>query len=348
MSTDRSASADAPTVLYIGGTGRTGSTTLDQLAGQAPGWFSGGELAYLWSLGIGQDGLCSCGVPVAQCVVWSAILADLGDDVGALAKRMSDERQRFRSVHLPAMALPGFTRRRMAQLRDYLDDLERLYCGIAGHTGSRVVVDSSKEPHYSYLLREGTTLPVIFVHLVRDPRAVAYSWQRRKAERGLGENRTMEHRGPLLASIFFTVSNVAAELLWWRHRDRYVFLRYEDLVASPTAILDALGQLVGEAPGVVGLPADMTLDPERTHTAWGNPDRIGRTHVVVREDTAWREKLGRGRALLLTVLNLPLLLRYGYPLRSRSGPRRGPRPRRLARANVAVAHVTDPGTQSSS
>lgn len=333
-----------PMVLYIGGTGRTGSTTLDQLAGQAPGWFSGGELAYLWSLGVGQGGLCSCGVPLAQCAVWSTVLADLGDDPVAIAATMTAERQRFRSVHLPAMLLPGFARRRMANLRSYLSTLEQLYGSIAEHTGSHVIVDSSKEPHYSYLLREGTDLPVTFVHLVRDPRAVAYSWQRRKAERGLAGNRTMEYRGPLLASLFFTVSNVASELLWRRHRARYVFLRYEDLVADPAGTLDALGQLVGERPGAVGLPADMALDPQRTHTAWGNPDRIGRTEVVVREDTAWRTALPRGQALLLTLLNLPLLLRYGYPLRHRRAPRRGPRARRLAATQLVVTKVTGRGS----
>lgn len=331
--------ARVPSILYIGGTGRTGSTTLDQLAGQAPGWFSGGELAYLWSLGLREGGRCSCGVPIAQCEVWSTILADLGEDPDRLAATMTATRQRFRSVHLPAMAVPGFTRRRLARMGEYLDTLDQLYGAIADRTGSHVVIDSSKEPHYSFLLRRGTHLRVTFVHLVRDPRAVAYSWQRRKAERGLGPDRTMERRGPLLASVFFTVSNIAAELLWWRHPDRYAFLRYEDLVAEPDATLDALGQLMGEPPGAVALPPDRRLDPDRTHTAWGNPDRIGRTHVVVREDTAWREGLGRGRMALLTILNLPLLLRYGYPLRSRSTPRKGPRARRLAAANLTAANV---------
>ena len=332
-----------PSVLYIGGTGRTGSTTLDQLAGQARGWFSGGELAYLWSLGIGEGGLCSCGVAVAECEVWSAVLAGCTDDPVRLAAAMTTTRQRFRSVHLPAMLVPGFTRRRLHSMRDYLHTLELLYRHLAEHTGARVIVDSSKEPHYSMLLRDGTTLPVTFVHLVRDPRAVAYSWQRRKAERGLAGERTMEHRGPLLATVYFTVSNVAAELLWWRHRERYAFLRYEDLVANPDAVLDALGQLVGEPPGTVGLPPGMRLDPSRTHTAWGNPDRIGRTEIIVREDTAWRTELGRTRALVLTVLNLPLLLRYGYPLRPREATRRGPRARRLAAADLTGPRVARHG-----
>lgn len=336
MSTEPS----APRILYIGGTGRTGSTTLDQLAGQSAGWFSGGELAYLWSLGVGEGGKCSCGVAVVDCPVWSVILAGFDTDVTELAATMTAQRQRFRSVHLPAMALGGFARRRLEQMGPYLDHLDTLYGGIAEHTGAHVIIDSSKEPHYSYLLREGVGRPVTFVHLVRDPRAVAYSWQRRKVERGLEGNRTMEHRGPVLASVFFWVSNVASELLWRKHPDDYAFLRYEDLVADPTGTLDALGQLMGEPPGKVGLPPDMALDVAGTHTAWGNPDRIGRTHITIREDTAWRTGLRWPTALLLTVLNLPLLLRYGYPLRWRSGRRRRPRSRRLTAAALGVNHVT--------
>src|SRR6266542_1121845 len=41
-----------PTVLFIGGYSRSGSTLLDLLLGQLPGFFSSGELAYIWSHGL--------------------------------------------------------------------------------------------------------------------------------------------------------------------------------------------------------------------------------------------------------------------------------------------------------
>ena len=72
--------------------------------------------------------------------------------------------------------------------------VEQLYRGIARSTGARLIVDSSKEPHYSWILRQATDLDVRFLHLVRDPRAVAMSWRRPRAEPGLGGAATMELR----------------------------------------------------------------------------------------------------------------------------------------------------------
>ena len=40
------------TVLYIGGMGRSGSTLVDRVLGQAPGVCSVGELVFLWERGV--------------------------------------------------------------------------------------------------------------------------------------------------------------------------------------------------------------------------------------------------------------------------------------------------------
>ena len=125
--------------------------------------------------------------------------------------------------------------------------MERLYQGIARATGSRVIVDSSKEPHYSYILRSIASLDVFFLHLVRDPRAVAYSWkENRKKESGLSRDALMESRGAFVSSAYFDVSNVTSELMWARRHDRYKFLRYEDFLADPKATIRMIGHFVGE------------------------------------------------------------------------------------------------------
>lgn len=42
-------------VLYIAGWGRSGSTILDNVLGQVEGFFSGGELSYLWERGLSEN-----------------------------------------------------------------------------------------------------------------------------------------------------------------------------------------------------------------------------------------------------------------------------------------------------
>ena len=57
-----------------------------------------------------------------------------------------------------------------------------LYEAIAEVARARVVVDSSKLPTYAMLLDGIEGVDVRVAHLVRDPRAAAFSWQRKKEQ----------------------------------------------------------------------------------------------------------------------------------------------------------------------
>ena len=320
-------------VLYIGGTGRTGSTMLDQLLGQFPAAFSGGEMAFFWSRGIAAGAICACGEPVRTCTVWSHAIASLDEDPDQLADRMIALRRRFWSPHAFAMVLPGFSRRRMAETIELPRMMERLHEDVAETQQIELFVDSSKEPHYSYLLREGSELDLYFLQLVRDPRAVAYSWQRRKSERGLTTDEDMEQRSSAVSAAYYLFSNIVSEIFWSRRSDRFAFLRYEDFVADPATTLEAIGRFTGVpiAPDSVLDGASFTIG--QMHTSWGNPSRVGRTAITIRQDEAWRSELSTVDKEISTVLTLPLLLRYGYPISP--GRRRRPiRSRRLVQADV--------------
>ncbi|MGH2812195.1 MAG: hypothetical protein ACRDI1_05730, partial [Actinomycetota bacterium] len=60
-------------VLYIGGAGRSGSTLLDLMLGQLPGFFAAGELKYVWDRGLLRNELCGCGSSFRECPFWTAV-----------------------------------------------------------------------------------------------------------------------------------------------------------------------------------------------------------------------------------------------------------------------------------
>jgi len=60
-------------VLYIGGFGRSGSTLVERILGQLPGFCSAGEIVFLWQRGLIDGQLCGCGVPVPECEFWSRV-----------------------------------------------------------------------------------------------------------------------------------------------------------------------------------------------------------------------------------------------------------------------------------
>lgn len=298
-------------VLYIGGTGRTGSTVLEKILGQAPGVFAGGELTFLWRFF--DTGYCSCGAAIRACPVWATAFEDaFGGFGGVDPEQMIAWRRRFSSRHLPLMASRRLRERLMQRLGDFPATVERLYRSIASTTGSRLIIDSSKEPHYSYILRSRVALDVRFLHLVRDPRAVAYSWGRAKRQRGIAGDEYMERRRPSVSAVYFDVSNLAAELMWSRSPGSYLRMRYEDLVEDPPAALGRIEDLVEESLHLDLRGGSIQVGP--THSAWGNPNRFEDGLLTLAPDTEWRARMGRIAMAVVSAFTLPFLPRYGYPL----------------------------------
>src|SRR4051812_48764894 len=67
------ARAPLPKVLYVGGSGRSGTTLLDRMLGQVPGVWSTGELARVWDNGLRDNELCGCGEPFWECAFWREV-----------------------------------------------------------------------------------------------------------------------------------------------------------------------------------------------------------------------------------------------------------------------------------
>ncbi len=61
-------------VVYVVSGTRSGSTVLDTVLGGIDGWFSSGELRFLWERGLLEGRRCGCGEPVTSCPVWSEVL----------------------------------------------------------------------------------------------------------------------------------------------------------------------------------------------------------------------------------------------------------------------------------
>src|SRR3712207_7778115 len=61
-------------VLYVVGLGRSGSTILSNSLGQIAGYFSAGELNFIWRHNVLENRLCGCGRPFRECPVWTRVM----------------------------------------------------------------------------------------------------------------------------------------------------------------------------------------------------------------------------------------------------------------------------------
>lgn len=313
-------------VIYLGGLGRSGSTLLERLLGELPGVTPAGEVAHLWQRGIAENELCACGKPFGDCDYWCRVGASaFGGWDNAVADRVARLRNLLdRTRYIPALARSGSGGWRNAEVAEYTSYYLRVYRAIAALTGCAAVVDSSKHASLAFCLSRNPDVDLRVVHLVRDSRAVAFSWTRRvarpEADPGAPGGYMTTYR-PASAAAHWNAQNGALHLL--RRRGAAVRLvRYEDLVAAPEATVAELARFAGlPLDGVsfdfIGADGDRRSAVLRqVHTVSGNPMRFATGHTVIRADERWRTAMPLRQRREVTALTLPLLRRYGYPWRA--------------------------------
>lgn len=312
-------------VLSIVGPGRSGTTILGNILGEVQGITNAGELRWLWQRGLGERRPCGCGLPPAECPRWSAVLSEIwrrwgaaADDEKAAAvdavlqaqREFLSRRNRLRAITAASGRDTGWTALR--RLRAATVDL----CESLGEvSGASLVVDTSKLPHVAALLAGAEDVDHYVLHVMRDPRAVAFSWQRRKALPVSNGTTTMATSSPLNSVGAWSEGCLGAELLRrYVPEDRWMFLRYEDFVAKPEDSVDKVLQFVGN-PDPGPFVSHDTVQLGTNHTLAGNPNRFRTGAVRIAEDDEWKSRLTRRDRMVVTAAALPMLVRYGYPVR---------------------------------
>jgi hypothetical protein len=300
---------DKVSVVYIAGSGRSGSTILDRVLGTLDGVVSFNEIYRLLRDGAEENDLCACGTRFGDCPFWTEVMQRAFCDEFTV-DRVRRLHKRFDHVRrLPRLALPRTRGDYGREIGDYRRWLRRLYLALAEVAGTRVIVDSSKVPSRPLLLAGIPELDVHVVHLVRDLRAVVYAWQKEKFNPASGS--ALPTFDTLRSVRFWYARQLASEAL--RFRLPYTRVLYEDFARAPRATVE---RLVREVRPLHGRKAPF-LDAHRIelgplHSIAGNPDRFttGATHL--RLDLAWHDRLAPRSRNLVTALGWPLLWRYGY------------------------------------
>jgi hypothetical protein len=309
-------------VVYLGGLGRSGTTLLERLLGELPGVCASGEIVHLWQRGIAENERCGCGLEFAACDFWQQVgkQAFSGwdkvdrDRIGRLRETVDRTRQ-----------IPRLSRRSLpAQLRDDLDEYSgyylRLYRAIAEVSGCAALVDSSKHASLAFCLSRREDVDLRVIHMVRDSRAVAYSWNTKVARPeadASGPGSFMTTYPPSKAAGHWNAQNGALQLLA-RRGTPMLRVRYEDLVSDPEHTLRRVATFAGVPAGDLALPflhsdgEERYAELTRSHTASGNPMRFATGKVAIRGDERWRVAMPDRQRRTVTALTLPLLAQYGY------------------------------------
>ena len=160
----------------------------------------------------------------------------------------------------------------------------RLYRAIREVSGCDVVVDSSKHASLAFCLRASADIDLRVVHVVRDSRAVAYSWTKRvrRPEAGIAATdwqAYMDTFSPPKSAMVWNTLNLGFHLLKARGTAT-TLVRYEDFVGAPVNGMRALAEFAGVQPALSFMTADhadlirRALGLRKSHALRRGPDIV--------------------------------------------------------------------------
>ncbi len=305
-------------IVFLAGAGRTGGTLIANLLSESAGLFSAGELLRIWDPVTLVDRQCGCGTRLLDCPVWSEIFHQAFGDIRKINfDRMRQQRENVgRTRSLPALLLGRQSRGTQAlsgDAKEYFDVMHSLYRAISTVTKCQVIVDSSRIPSHGVLLRQFDDYKVTAIHLLRDARAVAFSFRRTESPQMPGVRLPQPPQALEKSAITWSVQNLAAEWLLWRVEGGYLRLRYEDFIARPSDTI----QMIHDRFLMWPLTSkafvnehEVRLGPH--HTISGNVNRHKTGNITLRADDEWKTKMSRASRARVMLMAWPLMLHYGY------------------------------------
>ncbi len=100
---------------------------------------------------------------------------------------------------------------------------------------------------------------------------------------------------------------------------RFLLVRYEDFAAQPRQVVSDILDMIDEHPAHLPFTDSHTVVLSPNHTSSGNPSRFKTGPTAVQNDDRWVREQRSSDRFVTTVMTLPLLLHYGYPIRPSSG-----------------------------
>ncbi len=303
---------DSPVqVLYIAGSGHSGSTFTDVFLDNHPSVVGVGELTNLVRGGYIEGRYCACGRPPAECPFWSDVRTEWAGRSGVDLVSYARLQHTFeRYATWPRVVIERY--RRSPAFATYAEWTVGLYQAIRRVSGRPLVVDSSKVPTRAAALALMPGVDLRLLHLIRDGRGVVFSVQKPKPFRADMPGRQIVPPPVWRTAVFWVIVNLQASTVRQRlAASQSLRLRYEDMMADFPAAMSRLGRVIGVELDELARRVAAGQELRVGHTIEGN--RLRMVPVVrLRPDYEWMDRLPLRDRRLVWRLAAPWLRSYGY------------------------------------
>ncbi len=299
----------AARVLFIAGSGRSGTTFLSLILSQHPDTHNIGQIRDLHQA-IDKSDVCTCGHLVVDCPYWKGVRADMEAAFGDRAIQiLNEDAVAFRrdAKARKAWNSPALRAEMAATHADFLNRIKGLYLSASANAQGRMLIDSSKSVDLVYALSLIPEIDLHVLNLVRDPRAVAVWWSKllKRQEKRRARAETWTYR------------QQACDYLRQHSPATFKLLRYEDLTAHARNSVQAIQDWAGLSADLSSFTSDNTtaISWDRAHLFRPSNETVLKEHLsefVVKAADSWKDPANAEVHALAEEYAFPFAAQLGY------------------------------------
>ena len=273
-------------LIYIAGDGRSGSTLLDRILGEAGRITSCGEIWNCWERAFLHNQMCACNLPFENCIFWKEVVRYSNENLRKFDANTIIRIQKtiMRIRYIPFMLFPILRPQWYSiLLKEYSELIVTFYCGEQNTSKCTFIVDSSKMPLYGLLLNSTGNFDMHTIHLVRDSLAVAYSWKRKVVRPEINDKKIyMPIQSNMKSSLTWMKQNILSSLLA-KFSNKSMLLKYEDLMIDPKGEVEKIYKMLN-LDLVSPVDSKNTVEFGMSHIISGNPMRFKRGNMKINNE----------------------------------------------------------------
>lgn len=258
-------------IIYVLGDGRSGSTLLDSVLSNTEDSISVGECYRFWKRYYSFDTKCGCGNKIEECFLWRQIHLSLSKIEGYNPNQFWNQVQ-FLLKYKNVLKINELLKKQEFKLFKIV--VENFYQSIFEITNKSVIIDSSKNFGWLYILLEINNFDIEIIHIERNLQSVANSWKKKVM---LPEYYDKEILMPIKSNFtilksWYKVKYLSSKL---KSRKEYSFIKYEEFIKNPNELISEINSKFN-----FNIQIDY-LKIQENHSIGGNPMRNNKNKKLI-------------------------------------------------------------------